>query len=126
MSGVAEYYNTYPGSSFDYFAPISGTVSVYEDGWTDAALTDWISLGAPDAIGLFDIGPYPLAAYGGNATFDTVSYRETETLENQDGSVFGTFAVVPEPPAWALLALGFGALGVAARRRATPWRWKTA
>ncbi len=44
----------------------------------------------------------------------------TPTTVYSAGSVMGPVLAVPEPSTWAMLVLGFGAIGMASRRRPPP------
>lgn len=89
---------TQPSSDLYYFAP-STVLADSRVGYIGGVRTDEDASGAPGAL--------------------------TMPVSNNNNGRFGpnfqfTAASVPEPGQWALLILGFGAVGAAARRRATP------
>lgn len=42
----------------------------------------------------------------------------TAGIGDEEHGLFAALVPVPEPPAWAMMLVGFGAMGVAIRRRA--------
>ena len=74
-------------------------------------------------------GPTPGQSISGSFTLDYPSSLNSLTLSNfsvryqntfQGGSSTGQVTNVPEPSTWAMMLIGFGATGVAMRRRRRP------
>jgi hypothetical protein len=94
-------------------APVDFTSAILSDGITNYALHLVGTLGPNEFWGLdttfIPAGQYTLTINGDNS--DTGSLG---------GSITITEAAVPEPASWALMLIGFGALGWQLRRRSRP------
>ena len=85
---------------------------------TGAASTDFVNTGTSifDPAGFLATNVVALRFdFGGDLQFGYAGYREID--------VFGTSAAtVPEPAVWGMMLIGFGLVGVSARRRGTAIR----
>jgi hypothetical protein len=125
------------GVSFSFEQSMTPVVIAYADGInTETQITNWTgSVGPYTAMvwysvgegGMFDTPDQANAAvgpqiYGGsesNPTFTTGVFKGTDDGDGLDGTL--TVTLVPEPAAWALMLVGFGALGLGLRAsRKTP------
>ncbi len=70
-----------------------------------------------DFSGLAAASIYGDTALTGFATLTVKNVSPTPTTVYSAGSVLAPVLAVPEPATWAMLALGFGAIGMASRRR---------
>jgi hypothetical protein len=108
IDGVTGTYNGSP-TTFDLLFFTSA-----DDGGLDvnsAGSGSLLSLSGPElftgttANPTFVLGTFPLSTFGSNDLLYSLTISEAPT------------GAVPEPGSWALLLLGFGAIGVAMRRR---------
>lgn len=114
-----EIFTGFPTSlfSFDTFTPIdSGSLAIYSPAGGVYALC----VGAPAAFGLCgaEFGPSVRGKLGGYSTLQApvVTLVSITTDAPPPGATPG----VPEPATWAMMVLGFGALGQALRGRRKP------
>lgn len=94
------------GNNIVYFAPVGSSIAVSTAG-------SWAG-----GTGLFDV---PLALISGNNTLTLRYSGNYQGLGDEGWGVSGltVSGAVPEPASWAMLIVGFGAIGAAARRRRT-------
>jgi hypothetical protein len=94
-------------------APVDFTSAVLSDGITNYALHLVATLGPNEFWGLdttfIPAGQYTLAIYGNNSNTGSLG-----------GSITITETAVPEPATWAMMLIGFGAIGWQLRRRRNP------
>lgn len=90
-----------------------GTISVFDP--NNGAFQGKLSLPNGAAIHLGDL--WGLINGNGAAAGDKGSVYFTAGLLDEAHGLFGAISPVPEPAAWALMLLGFGAVGGALRRR---------
>lgn len=82
-----------------------------------------VSLANLAFTGTYDIGPGVLGTIrftppaGGGGTILSVRFLGMPYFDGEAFETAAQIAVVPEPPAWALVLAGFAVLGLAARRR---------
>jgi len=119
FSSTIDFNNTIGG---DYFASLTaGSPAVFFTSLTIYALVG----GVPTGSALMEYsGPATHAITLLPASFGAGDYRLTFTGTTTGGGGEGGsltfFQAVPEPSTWALMLFGFGAMGVALRRRRRP------
>jgi hypothetical protein len=99
------------------FADLFGLVYDLDGDIGDGLTLDMEGIRADDGATFYAAGPGPLAACDGITTCGLVGdgQNESGTIE----LVFVTLPI-PEPGTWAMMLLGFGAVGLSLRRRKRP------
>ena len=120
------YYVSPPLGSFSYTSPtfISSSLSVTPDELNscssspDPCGTQGFGTGGYDVISFDSFAAYYFApdSFGADGTYNTVLYGTDQagTLNVRGAPEVGS---IPEPATWAMMLLGFGAIGAAVRRR---------
>jgi uncharacterized protein (TIGR03118 family) len=107
----------------DSWGALAGAILVgnfaEEDGFINAFATDGTYLGMLTT----DSGPFSMPYLWaldfrtGGTGVDPNALYFTAGIGDEEHGLFAALVPVPEPPAWAMMLVGFGAMGVAIRRR---------
>lgn len=114
--------NRYANGIDDSGQPVGTLIGQNFGSWTQGGLTaaygSLVDTTNPLAFQFVGAGLSTFYTVGSTGTL-SLSYFDSNNFDNT-GSITFKLAAVPEPASWALMIMGFGAVGAALRRRSAP------